>query len=76
MTMKNITLSIDEKLLKESREYAKKHNISLNALIRSLLKQTVSNSSTRWLEELFKLMDAAKGNSGGMKWRREDLYRV
>ena len=74
--MKNITLSLDETLLKESREYAKKHHVSLNALIRSLLAQTVSNSSTWWLEELFTHMDASHGDSGGVKWRREDLYRV
>jgi len=31
--MPNITISIDEKLLKFGREYAEKHHTSVNALI-------------------------------------------
>ena len=49
--MKNITLSIDEETLKTGRDYAKKHNMSLNALIRKLLKQSVVKSSKQWLTE-------------------------
>lgn len=74
--MKNITLSIDEDLLKAGREYAKKHSVSLNSLIRRLLRQTVSQSNNRWLDELFSNIDAAGANSKGSKWKREDLYRV
>lgn len=74
--MKNITLSIDEETLKAGREYAKKHNISLNALIRRLLKQTVKKTSNQWIKESFQLMDKAQANSQGQKWKREDLYRV
>ena len=39
--MPNITISIDEKLLKIGREYAEEHHTSVNALIRNLLEQTV-----------------------------------
>ena len=74
--MKNVTLSIDEETLKAGRDYAKKHNMSLNALIRKLLKQSVVKSSTEWLTESFKLMDKAKANSKGKTWKREDLHRV
>jgi hypothetical protein len=74
--MKNVTLSIDEETLKAGRDYAKKHNMSLNALIRKLLKQSVVNSSTQWLTESFELMDKAKANSKGKTWKREDLHRV
>ena len=74
--MKNVTLSIDEETLKAGRDYAKKHNMSLNALIRKLLKQSVVKSSTQWLTESFKLMDEAKANSKGKTWKREDLHRV
>ena len=74
--MKNITLSIDDDVLRAGREYAKKHNISFNALVRRLLEQTVLRSSTQWLEESFNLMDKVKANSKGKKWNREDLYRV
>ena len=74
--MKNITLSIDEDTLKAGREYAKKHHISFNALIRRLLEQTIKKSSGQWVKESFRLMDEAKANSHGQKWKREDLYRV
>ena len=75
-SMKNITLSIDEDTLNAGREYAKKHHISFNALIRRLIKQTIQKESGRWIEESFKFMDEAKANSEGKKWKREDLYRV
>lgn len=74
--MKNITLSLNEDVLSAGRSYAKKHNVSFNALIRRLLEQTVVKSSCSWVEESFKLMDKAKVNSGGKKWTREELYRV
>ena len=72
--MKNITLSIDEKLLMESRKYASKNNLSLNQMIRQLLKEHTSRQSTNWIKECFQLMDQSKGNSKGEKWSREDLY--
>ena len=74
--MKNITLSIDDEVLKAGREYARKHHISLNNLIRKLLAQTVLPSSQYWLDECFSLMDKAKADSGGRKWTREELYDV
>jgi hypothetical protein len=74
--VKNITLSIDEDLLEAGREYARKHRISLNALIRRLLAHAVYNSSNQWLSETYELMDSAQANSGGQKSKREDLYRV
>jgi Ca2+-binding EF-hand superfamily protein len=76
VNMKNITLSIDEYTLKAGREYAKKHHMSFNALVRHLLEKTVKKSSNQWIEEAFKLMDEAKANSNGQKWKRKDLYRV
>jgi len=74
--MKNITIALDEGIIKAGREYAQKHNTSLNGLIRSLLEQTVMSASKRWLDECFELMDQAQAHSRGAKWKREDLYRV
>ena len=71
----NLTLSIDENLLKSGREYAEKHGTSLNALIRDLLTQKVNPPSTHWVKEMFHLMDQAKVKSSGKRnWQREDLY--
>ena len=74
--MPNITISLDEELLKSGRRYAEEHQTSINALIRKLLEQTVRFQSDDWLEECFNLMDRANGNSEGRKWKREDLYNA
>ena len=74
--MPNITISLDEELLKSGRRYAQKHQTSINALIRKLLEQTVRFQSDDWLEECFQLMDRAGGNSEGHKWNRKELYNV
>ena len=74
--MPNITISIDEDLLKSGRRYAEKHQTSMNALIRKLLEQTVRSRSKAWFEECFQLMDRAGADSKGKRWKREELYDV
>jgi len=72
--MANVTISIDDDLLKKGRKFARTHNTSLNALIRRLLKNTVESGSTDWRDEWFSLMDQVNANSKGKKWKRSDLY--
>ena len=72
--MPNVTISFEEKLLARARQYARKHNLSLNALLRKLLQETVEPETTDWLEHCFSLMDQATGDSRGQKWQREELY--
>ena len=74
--MPNITISLDEELIKAGRRYAEKHQTSMNALIRKLLEQTVNSQSKDWLNQCFELMDRSKANSRGQRWKREDLYDV
>jgi len=74
--MANVTISIDDKTLKESRDYAKRHNTSLNALIRQMLKQRVSSTNKAWIDECISMMDSAGASSGGINWTRDDLYDV
>jgi hypothetical protein len=74
--MPNITISLDEDLVKAGRQYAREHNTSLNNLLRKLLEQSVKYHSNNWLDECFRLMDRAKANSKGQRWKREDLYDV
>lgn len=74
--MKNVTISLDEKVLEAGRAYAKAHNLSLNSLIRRLLAQTVLPTTENWMDELFELMDQANGDSHGQKWNREEIYDV
>ncbi len=73
--MKNVTLAVEDKLLEDSREYAQRHHTTLNAMVRTFLRQTVTRSSPEnWMKELFRLADEAHGNSRGWKWNREELY--
>jgi metal-responsive CopG/Arc/MetJ family transcriptional regulator len=74
--MKNITLSMDEDLINKGREFARRHNTSLNNLIRDILKQKIGEKPKNWIDECFQLMDLAKVNSKGKKWAREDLYDI
>lgn len=74
--MKNITLSIDDDLLKEGRAYAKRCGTSLNSLVRTLIRQTVVHQNSNWIQECFTVMDEADGHSQGKKWSREELYDV
>ncbi len=74
--MPNITLSIQEDLLKEGRKYAQQHHTSLNALIRDLLKKTFKKNKNGWLKESFRFMDKHPVNSRGRKFSRESLYDV
>lgn len=75
--MSNVTLSVPDSILRSGREYARRRNVSLNALIRKLLTATVvKKQRSDWVEECFSLMDKAKGTSKKKKWRREDLYDV
>lgn len=74
--MKNITLALDEKTIKAGREYARKHNLTLNSLIRRLLQQTISQGSRNWIDECFALMDKAEVGTIKKTWKRDDLYRV
>lgn len=74
--MPNVTISMDEKTLEESRAYARANGMSLNALIREILQQRVRRSSTQWIDECFELMDSIRPSSRGAKWNRDDLYEL
>jgi hypothetical protein len=72
--MKNITLSLDEGTLEAGRDYARRHQTTLNSLVRELLVKTVLADRNAGVREMFRLMDQHPGNSQGLRWNREDLY--
>jgi hypothetical protein len=72
--VKNITLALDEETLNAGREYAQRHQTTLNALVRELLMKTVLADNKAAVNEIFRLMDAHPGDSRGKRWTREDLY--
>ncbi len=74
--MPNVTISLEEDVLRAGREYARRRNLSLNALIRQLLEQRVRRVEATWIDACFQRMDAAAVDSGGRNWKREELYDV
>ncbi len=72
--MKNITLAIDEKTLEAGRIYARRHETTLNALVRDLLVKAVVADRQAAVGEMFRLMDAHPGNSHDGRWTRDELY--
>jgi hypothetical protein len=74
--VKNITLALDEKIIRKGRKYASKHNLTLNSLVRRLLEKTVDADSSDWLEECFAKMDKIDLPGKIEKWKREELYRA
>ena len=71
----NLTLSLDEYTVARAREVAKASGKSLNQLIREYIQSIAGISSPEEvIERLRKLRSEGKGNSGGLKIRREDAY--
>jgi hypothetical protein len=75
--MKNVTLAVDEKVLKAARTYATKRGTTLNALVREHLANLAAED--RRIAEakkgLKELMDNSTGRLGpDYKWNRDEIY--
>ena len=68
--MANITLSIDEKLLRKGRDYASSRGKSLNALVRDLLTDLTSSSEAE-VTAMISRLRSSSGDSKGMSFKRE-----
>ncbi|MGH2951128.1 MAG: DUF6364 family protein [Solirubrobacterales bacterium] len=76
--MANLTLSIDEQLLRRARIKALEQGTSVNALVRDYLGDYASagNAAREAIEDAVAIsaeLDAGSG-SGGRAWTRGDLY--
>jgi predicted transcriptional regulator len=75
--MKNITLAVDEDVLKAVRRYAATRDTTVNAMVREYLADIVQQEdrlaeAKRGLKEL---MDNPTGRLGpNYEWNREELY--
>lgn len=82
--MANLTLSLEDDLLKQSRLYAVQHDTSVNALVRAYLESLVSKSKEaeqaerdRLVAEMSRQFDALAAKAvkpEGWKWNREEIY--
>ena len=75
--MANVTLSIDDDLLRRCRAYAEARGVSLNALICELLERAVPVASGETADrEMCKLMDDLRVSLKGKRRSRNGLYHV
>lgn len=75
--MANLTLTIDETLLKQARIRALEEGTSVNAVVREFLRRYVGDlSGTAGLRGFLAAarLSAAGSGGAGRTWRREDLY--
>jgi hypothetical protein len=75
----NITLSIDDKLVKEVRKIAVERDTTLTGLVRAYLEEVAaeharSGRKRRDQELLKRTFDRFQIRMGKKTWRREDLY--
>ena len=73
--MKNITLALDEDTVAAGRAYARRHDTTLEALVRDLLVRTLVTGREAAVREMFSLMDRHPGRSDRRRWMRDGLYR-
>jgi hypothetical protein len=73
--MANLTLALDDALLKRARQAALRENTSVNALVRDFLTRYVEARSRR-MEALsrFEAVAASCDSSSAEPWTRESLH--
>jgi hypothetical protein len=75
--MANLTLSIDDALLKRARIRALERDTSVNSLVRGYLEELVGGDSTpSGITGFLALAESVHAGSGpgGRQWTRDELY--
>ena len=70
--MSNLTLAIDDELLKEARKLAIDRDTTVNQMVREFLESTVRQSSDRSAAR--ERLLSRRYPIGKFTWTREDLY--
>ncbi len=74
--MKNITLSVDDKILKAVRRYAAERDSSVNKLVREFLTglSEREDRARNARERIQELSRSSSARIGPRNWSREDLH--
>ena len=74
--MTNLTITVDEQVLKKARMRALEEDTSVNAVLREYLKDYADADSGLRLavDRVLAASRESKSGSGGRTWKREDLY--
>lgn len=74
--MVNLTISVDEEVLKQARIRAVEQGTSVNAVLREYLEAYagVRQRQEEAIGDLLRLSHSAKSRRGGSKWIRDELH--
>lgn len=74
--MANVTLALDDALLKKARIKALHEDTSVNAVVRGFLAHWVQDDEERavTVEKVRTALDASEFRSGGVGWKRDELH--
>lgn len=74
--MANITLKIDDELLKKARQLALQKKTSINAIVKQKLNEFVSRDLSReaTLESLEAFYRKSRARVGDKTWTRDEIY--
>lgn len=71
----NITLSVDENVVKRARKSAEAMGKSLNQLVREYLQQLAGGTDpVKDVEALRRLTDEGQGRSQGWRFNRDEIH--
>ena len=75
MCAMNITMAIDEQLVKRARKIAQAQGKSLNQYVREQLERlTARDDAAGWVAEFERLSRQSKGNSRGWRFDRDAVH--
>lgn len=74
--MSNLTVAIDDEVLKRARLRATELGTSVNAMVREFLESFSGAGADRQraTQELLEMSEAATSERGGRRWTREELH--
>ena len=74
--MANLTISVDDEVLRRARLRALENRTSVNALLREYLVRFAGDGDLRRqvVQDLLELAASAEAGSGGRRWSRDELH--
>jgi metal-responsive CopG/Arc/MetJ family transcriptional regulator len=74
--MKNVTIALDESLLREARRIAADRSTTLNAMIREFLEELAQRESraVKARDRIVELCRATQAEVGPRTWSRDELH--
>ena len=74
--MPNLTITLNEDLLRKARLRALEQGTSVNAVVRSYLEQYTGAKAARQtlVENVLRISRGASSRSGGRTWARDELH--